>query len=486
MQKRDLLKNYIFYGLLSIFVFFNIDLSTMLLIRISGMNIYYGDIFFFLILVIAVWAFFKNYKDWRWTQPVTTWYLLFLAWLALAVIWGWRIYGYRAFGESRYVLPFFAFFIPYFLLTYKRSDDPALVGKYVRMTTFIAAAAAILFLICSLIYRKPFYFSAINLKNQKFWVYKIIDSNQAFHIILLAMFIFFLSFFRKKFFSLPKIVFFLLLLITLPVYNRTAETSLFAALLVLLMLGKKFREILFACASVAVIFALLHFVPAIEHFYYSVQSRQRVPAPIHQQMPKANNRQMPDLSRQQVPAPIHRQMPKANNQQMPRANNRQMPDLSRQRVPDLNIEQVKGMQTGYWRFYQAKAALRLALKKPLFGQHLGGYFDFFILETNEKNIYPPHNQYILTLLKTGIIGLVLLLVPLLLLLWGLYKALVDERLETNEKSTAWLLLLVLLAQLPYGMGFGFISLYAIYFGFGAIFIDSLAKKYPLQLRIKKN
>ena len=84
------------------------------------------------------------------------------------------------------------------------------------------------------------------------------------------------------------------------------------------------------------------------------------------------------------------------------------------------------------------------------------------------------------------IGLVLLLIPLLLLLWGLYKALVDERLETNEKSTAWLLLLVLLAQLPYGMGFGFISLYAIYFGFGAIFIDSLAKKYPLQLRIKKN
>ena len=454
MKKRDLLKNYIFYGLLSIFVFFNIDLSTMLLIRISGMNIYYGDIFFFLILVIAVWAFFKNYKDWRWTQPVTTWYLLFLAWLALAVIWGWRIYGYRAFGESRYVLPFFAFFIPYFLLTYKRSDDPALVGKYVRMTTFIAAASSLLFLICSLLYRKPFYFSAFNLKTQKLYVHKITSSDQIFHIILLAMFIFFLSFFRKKFFSLPKIVFFLLLFMALPVNNRTALISLYAALLVLLALGKKIREIIFTCASVVVIFAILNIVPDIERFYYPVQSQQ--------QAPDLSRQRMPDLSRQR------------------------MPDLSRQRMPNLNIKQVKGMQTGYWRFYQAKAALRLALKKPLFGYHLGGYFDFFIPETNEKNSAPPHNQYILILLKTGMIGLVLLLIPLLLLLWGLYKALVDERLETNEKSTAWLLLLVLLAQLPYGMGFGFISLYAIYFGFGAIFIDSLAKKYPLQLRIKKN
>jgi len=462
MKKRDLLKNYIFYGLLSIFVFFNIDLSTMLLIRISGMNIYYGDIFFFLILVIAVWAFFKNYKDWRWTQPVTTWYLLFLAWLALAVIWGWRIYGYRAFGESRYVLPFFAFFIPYFLLTYKRSDDPALVGKYVRMTTFIAAAAAILFLICSLIYRKPFYFSAINLKNQELWLHKIISSDQSFHIILLAMFIFFLSFFRKKFFSLPKIVFFLLLFMALPVNNRTALISLYAALLVLLALGKKIREIIFTCASVVVIFAILNIVPDIERFYYPVQSQQQAPDLSRQRMPDLSRQRMPDLSRQR------------------------MPDLSRQRMPNLNIKQVKGMQTGYWRFYQAKAALRLALKKPLFGYHLGGYFDFFIPELNTKNSAPPHNQYILILLKTGMIGLVLLLIPLLLLLWGLYKALVDERLETNEKSTAWLLLLVLLAQLPYGMGFGFISLYAIYFGFGAIFIDSLAKKYPLPLRIKKD
>jgi len=446
MKKRDLLKNYIFYGLLSIFVFFNIDLSTMLLIRISGMNIYYGDIFFFLILVIAVWAFFKNYKDWRWTRPVTTWYLLFLAWLAVAVVWGWRIYGYRAFGESRYVLPFFAFFIPYLLLTGKRRNDSAAVGKYVRMTTFIAAASSLLFLICSLLYRKPFFFSAINLKNQKFWIYKIIDSNQAFHIILLAMFIFFLSFLRKKFFSLAKIAFFLLLFMALPVHNRTAEISLFAALLVMLAWGKKIREIIFTCASVAVIFAILNIVPDIERFYYPFQSQQ----------------QAPDLSRQRVP------------------------DLSRQRMPDLNIEQVKGMQTGYWRFYQGKAALRLALKKPLFGYHLGGYFDFFIPETNEKNSAPPHNQYILILLKTGMIGLVLLLVPLLLLLWGLYKALVDERLETNEKSTAFLLLLVLLAQFPYGMGFGFIPLYAVYFGFGAIFIDSLAKKYPLQLLTKKD
>jgi hypothetical protein len=452
MKKRNLLKDCIFYGLLSIFVFFNVDLSTMRLLDIGGMNVYYGDIFFFLILAAApFWAFTNKGKGWLWTQPVTTWYLFFLAWLALAVVWGWRIFGYRAFGESRYVLPFFAFFIPYLLLTGGRRNDPAAIGNLVKTTTWVAAASALLFLICSLIYRKPFYFSAINLENQKFWIHKIIDSGQSFHIILLAMFIFFLSFFRKKFFSLLKVVFFLLLFLALPVHNRTALISLFAALLVLLVLGKKFREILFACASVAVIFALLSIVPDIERFYYSVQSWQQVPASIRQQMPKAKN-----------------------------------PNLLPQQASDLNRERIKGLQTGYWRLFQNKVALRQVLKKPFFGHHLGGYFNFYIPETKEINSYPPHNQYILTLLKTGMLGLVLLLVPLLLLLWGLFKFLADARLETNERSTVWLLLLVLLAQLPYGMGFGFIPLYAIYFGFGAIYKDSLAKKYPLPLQIKKD
>ncbi|MCJ7523941.1 MAG: O-antigen ligase family protein [Candidatus Aminicenantes bacterium] len=423
------MKNTIFYGLLAIYVFFLVDWSTIQLLKIAGMNIYYGDIFFFLILATAVWSFAKNGISWRWIRPVTAGYLLFLAWLVLEVFWGWRIYGYRALGEARYVLPFFAFFIPYFLLADKRSDNPALVGKYVRMTTYVAAAASLLFLICSLIYREPFYFSEINLQNQKIWLHKLISSDQSFHIILLAMFIFFLSFYRKKFFSLPKIIFFLLIILVLPVNNRTALISSFAALLVLLVLAKKFREILFAGASVALIFALIYAVPDIEYRYYPVQSRQK--------------------------------------------------------VFGLNIEQVKGMQTVYWRLYQNKAALREILKKPFFGHHLGGYFNFFIPETNQKNTYPPHNQYILILLKTGMIGLVLMLVPLLLLLRQLFKFLADERLEKSERSTVWLLLLVLLAQLPYGMGFGFIPLYAVYFGFGVIFSESLAKKYAPQLRIGK-
>ncbi len=452
-KKSDLLKKCIFYGLLAIFVFSNIDLSTMRLLAIGGMNVYYGDIFFFLILAAAAWAFIEIGKGWRWIQPVTAWYMLFLAWLAVAVVWGWRIFGYRAFGESRYILPFFAFFIPFILLAGKRGDNPALVGKYIRMTTYVAAAAAFLFLTCSLVYRKPFYFSEIHLKNQELWVHKIISSDQSFHIILLAMFIFYLSFFRKRFFTLPKMILFLSLLIALPVHNRTALISLFAAFLFLLVLGRRPKELLFACASVAFIFALLKIVPAIERFYYPSYSRQ----------------QAPELSRQQAPG----------------QGRQQAPGLGRPQTPDLHMEGIKGMTTGYWRFYLNKAALQQVLQKPVFGWHLGGYFDFFIPEKNQKISLPPHNQYILILLKTGIIGLTLLLLPLLLLLRGLLKFLADERLEASERSTVWLVLLVLLSQLPYGLGYDFIPLYAIYLGFGTIFMDSLAKKYPFPLRIKK-
>jgi hypothetical protein len=341
VKESNSYKNYFYYILLFVFAFFTIDMSTIRLLSISGMNVYFGDLYFFLILLIAIFVIAR--KKLHWPLPAAIWYLIFLAWLALEVFWGWRIYGYRAFGESRYVLPFFAFFIPYFLLTGKRSDDPAWVGKYIRMTTYIAAAASLLFLGCSLLYRTPFYFSAINLKNKKLWLQKIIGSDQSFHIILLAMFIFYLSFFRKKFFSLPKIVFFSLLFVVLPVHNRTALISLYAALLVLLALEKKIKEILFACVCVAVIFALLNIVPDIERFYY--------PYPVQ--------------SRQQVP------------------------DLSQQQVPGLDLERVKGMQTIHWRLYQNKAALRQVLKKPFFGHHLGGYFDFFIPELNEKNSSPP-------------------------------------------------------------------------------------------------
>jgi hypothetical protein len=451
LKKSIFFKDYFYYILLFVFVFFTIDMSSVRLLSIRGMNIYFGDLFFFLILLVAVSVIAK--RGTHWPLPAAIWYLIFLAWLALEVILGWRIYGYRAFGESRFVLPFFAFFIPYILLNNKRSDDPELVGKYVRMTTYVATAASILFLFCSLIYRKPFYFSALNLKNQKLWFHKIISSDQSFYIILLAMFIFFLSFSRKKFFSLPKIVFFLLLFMALPVHNRTALVSLFFALLFLLAWRKKVREILFAGASVAVIFSLLNLVPNIERYYYPVQSQQQVP--------DLSQQQVPDLSQQQVP------------------------DLSQQQALDLNVEQVRSWQTGKWRFYQSKAALRLALKKPFFGQHLGGYFDFFIPEINLQNSYPPHNQYILILLKTGMIGLALFLAPFLLLLMRLSKFLADERLEKNERSTVWLLLLVLLAQVAYGLGYNFIMLYAIYFGFGTIFLDALVKKYPPQLRIKK-
>lgn len=417
---------------------------VMRLLSIRGINVYFGDLFFFLVLLIAVYVMAK--KGMHWAPPAAIWYLLFLLWLALAVIWGWRIYGYRAFGESRYVLPFFAFFVPYILLAGKRSGDPEQVSEVARMATFIAAAASALFLICSLVYRKPFYFSEINLKNQKIWIHKIISTDQSFHIILLAMFILYLSFFQKKFFSLPKIVFFFLLFITLPVYNRTALISLYAALLVLLALGKNFREILFACGSAAVIFAVLYVSPAIGRFYYPAPSPQQIPVHSQQRMP------------------VQRQLQAA----------------------DQNVELIKGKFTGYWRWYQNKAALLQVLKKPFFGQHLGGYFNLYIPETNSVNPYPVHNQYIMILLKTGVIGLILLLVPLLLVLMRLLKFLADKRLETGEKSTVWLLLLVLLAQFPYGMGFSFIPLFAIYFGFAVIFLDSLAKKYPPQLGIKKD
>ena len=123
--KGEFLKNCTYYGLLAIFVFFFIDWATLPLLKIGGMNVYCGDVLHFLVMVTAVWTVIRAVGGGWGTPRPRSGTLLFLAWLTLAVGWGWRIYGYRAFGESRYVLPFFAFFIPYPLLTGKRSDDPS-------------------------------------------------------------------------------------------------------------------------------------------------------------------------------------------------------------------------------------------------------------------------------------------------------------------------------------------------------------------------
>jgi hypothetical protein len=415
------MKKLFFFVILFVYVFLNIDLATIRLASIHGVNVYYGDLFFFLILAIAVYMIPKT-GIWK-TQPVAIWYLVFLTWLGVEALLGMRIYGYRALGESRYVLPYFLFFIPFFLLGSKRRNDTVEVANLFRMTIYISSAAALLFLLCSLIYQKPFYFSEIHVHNQRFWAYKIMDTNQSFFILLLAIFLFLLSFFNKKFISWPKIIFCLLLWVAVPVHNRTALISLMAALLVLLCVEKKFKEIAFVGTSLLIIFALLKWIPIIENTYYP-QKKLQLSA-------KTENRKIP-----------------------------------------------KGLASANWRLYSFNLVWPQIRENIIFGKHLGGYFSYHNTGIKETDNIPPHSAYLYLLLKTGSIGLLLMLVPLLIILWRLFVTIRLEHLEPQEKLTARLLFLVLLAQLPYGLAFGFVSLYAFYVGLGLIYLAALDKKYP--------
>jgi O-antigen ligase len=132
-------------------------------------------------------------------------------------------------------------------------------------------------------------------------------------------------------------------------------------------------------------------------------------------------------------------------------------------------------QTGRWRIAIQLVALEQAFETFWLGQGYGSYFNLVVPERYQNILYEisPHNQFLVTFLKSGIIG-VLLLVSLL----GsyIYKSLkcVDKIPDNaHEKLFILLLLVIVSSQIFYGMTYDFIPFFGLYYGFGALLIRSI-------------
>ena len=77
------------------------------------------------------------------------------------------------------------------------------------------------------------------------------------------------------------------------------------------------------------------------------------------------------------------------------------------------------------------SSIKSILEKPLFGQGFGGYWNIFVPELNTTFNLPPHNLYIHTVVKIGLIGLILYLIIIL----KIYKKLKRALILLKEKNS---------------------------------------------------
>ena len=70
----------------------------------------------------------------------------------------------------------------------------------------------------------------------------------------------------------------------------------------------------------------------------------------------------------------------------------------------------KADSTSFWRLAVWDASLNDFINSPLFGKGFGGYWHTFVPELNNVVSFSPHNLYIQTLVKIGLVGLFLYLI----------------------------------------------------------------------------
>jgi O-antigen ligase len=123
-----------------------------------------------------------------------------------------------------------------------------------------------------------------------------------------------------------------------------------------------------------------------------------------------------------------------------------------------------------WRLLVQGAAIEQGMETFWMGQGYGSYFNFEVEE--EGNIHTevetPHNQYLSIFLKTGIIGVGLMLAGFG---WLIVVALARMRSRNRSSTPSSVYILLILAaasQFLYGFGYDFHALFGIYLGLLAL------------------
>jgi O-antigen ligase len=390
------------------------DLATIVVVEISGFKLYVADI----ILCFVMMIFFFNYLySWRKRKfsLLEKVYTLFLFYLLVQLIIGFQIYGFRAIGEFRSASYFFLFCIPAYLLENTEPIDEKLVLDIVAKTLLLSASAAFIMFVIEMSIGERFYISQINRELftnfSDFRGMRILDSYQTFNLLAISLY-FILKYEIYNVINKKEILFSIIAIVSVIITrNRASLFALLTSFFLFLAFNRRIRILLmFMSISIAVIFAI-----------YMLS---------------------PNLSEQII-----------NAFQM---------GLKPEEDP-----------TGKWRLAVQGVALAQGLLTPYFGQSYGGYFKFDVPGMGFMDI-TPHNQFLSLFLKTGGLGVGLLITIFIIYLVKYIKA-IKLTIDKKARHILIILFIIVFSQLIYGFSYDFVPFFSLYLGFSSFIIEKTCK-----------
>jgi len=382
------------------------DIERIRVLSLGGYQIVVVDLIYFCLLISAFRAIGSGHS---WDVGLSSrLYIFFLGWLSICVILGLFKFGYRALGESRYVLPFVGYFLPYSLNPDRDSNSDRDIVRLLTTTVVICGLISFIMFWIEVAHGGRFFISVANQAEfgspEDFRGMRYLGSSQTFNIMALAAFLAVRALCSRKISFLHLASTVILILIAILTKNRAGLFSITVGFLVLLVCRGNIRQLLLfvTCGLLIGVTIAAYSSDAFENATLAIES-------------------------------------------------------------GLNPTED---ETGIWRLALNGAALEQGMETPLVGQGFGGYF-YFVVPGMEPIEAPPHNQFVYLFLKTGFMGALLCF---LILATFFKKTLHRVRFPLSEEAAtihSWLLVIVV-SQLVYGLVYGFVPLFGFFVGCGTI------------------
>ena len=167
------------------------DIDRIRVLSLGRYQIFVIDLIYLCLLVAA----FRAIRNGRaWAQGRTSRVCTFLlGWIAICVILGLFKFGYRALGESRYVLGFVGYFVPYALISERDSNSKRGIVKLLVMTVVVCGITSFIMFWIEVAHGGRFFLNAENQADfgsaVDFRGLRYLGSSQTFYVMALAAFL---------------------------------------------------------------------------------------------------------------------------------------------------------------------------------------------------------------------------------------------------------------------------------------------------------
>lgn len=407
------------------------DFVSFPIINLFVVNIYPIDLFLSFSMIFLFSLMRERKLGYKIKGTPLTLYLLLLVYFSFEILRNIFVYKQSAIGDGRSVFPFFFFFITYF---YSQKFSTKEFLSFSNKIILLSAFGAFLLFIIELSIGHLFSFSINNIKEADYGYLtdprgvRILGSNDTFTLCIFSVWIILSMLYQNKRGIVNIILLVASITASLISQNRTAIISIIFSFLIYLIFTfkiKRIKKLLFYIStSLAIVIFIINFYFA-KDFYLSV--RQTI-------------------------------------------------------ISTFNPAEDR-IGTGYWRLLAVQSAMSNFPQHPIFGEGFGKHWILFI--NNKIFFLPPHNQYVLMLIKTGLVGLILLISIFYLVIRSFLKY--RKYIGSNSRPIFDTMFIALIAALPYGMGFEFYPYFGLYFGiYVGILIKGLRdlrnKRLPMEMQ----